>query len=174
MDATEIFLSSTVATCVPALRGVSLALTGNRQSADELAEKAIIWFFANFPAVFPEKRLKMRMLSILHDLYYIAGHRNQKPVQSLADQSGDEPAAPSPCQDSLGPDDFKSAFWQLQDNERELLVLENGAGLTCLEIAEICGCTTAIIDMRRLRARQRLALTLYGEDLLLRQIAAAI
>jgi DNA-directed RNA polymerase specialized sigma24 family protein len=174
MDATEISLSNTVATCVPALRGVSLALTGNRKSADELAEKAIIWFFANRTAVLPEKKLKMRMLSILHDLYYIAGHKSREAIQSIVEQPADEPAASSPRQESLGPDDFKSAFWQLRDNERELLVLEDGAGLTCPEIAEICGCTTAIIDMRRLRSRQRLALTLYGEDLLLRQIAAAM
>jgi DNA-directed RNA polymerase specialized sigma24 family protein len=174
MDATEISLSSTVATCVPVLRGVSLALTGNRKSADDLAEKAIIWFFANRTAVLPENKLKMRMLSILHDVYYIAGHKSREAIQSVVEQAADEPAASSPRQESLGPDDFKSAFWQLRDNERELLVLEDGAGLTCPEIAEICGCTTAIIDRRRLRARQRLALTLYGEDLLLRQIAAAM
>jgi DNA-directed RNA polymerase specialized sigma24 family protein len=163
MDATEISLSSSIATCVPALRGVSFALTGNRQSADELAEKAIIWFSANRTAVFPERKLKVRMLSIVHDLYYIAGHQCREAIQSLAEQSADEPTASSSYQDSIKSDDFKSAFWQLRDNEREVLVLEDGAGLTCPEIAEICGCTTAMIDMREfVRAPAPGANTLWG------------
>ncbi len=163
MIATKVSISSSIAKCIPALRGVSFILTGDRQRADDIAEKAIIWLFDNLPAALPEQELKVRMLSILHDLYYVGGHKSRKAKSATGKVRGMELAA-SIHQDSLAFDQFRMAFCQLRDNEREVLILEEACGLSATEVAKICGCKISAIDIRVLRARQKLTRILYEND----------
>jgi RNA polymerase sigma-70 factor (ECF subfamily) len=53
--------------------------------------------------------------------------------------------------------DFKKAFYQLSEDQREVLLLLGAAGLTYEEAAETCGVAIGTIKSRANRARTRLA-----------------
>ena len=53
--------------------------------------------------------------------------------------------------------DFKAAFAELPEDQREALTLVGAAGFTYDEAAEICGCATGTVKSRVNRARTRLA-----------------
>jgi RNA polymerase sigma-70 factor (ECF subfamily) len=150
-------ISSDVAACVPAMRAISFVLTGNRQRADELVEEAINWFITDPSVVSLGIRLKVRMFSVLHELRCIGRDKSRETVRSIGDSGANTTAAQSIQDDSLVSDDFRSAFWQLGEDEREALILVEVSNLSYEEVAKVCGSTTSIIDIRVSRARQNLA-----------------
>ena len=150
-------ISNDIATCVPALRAISFVLTGNSDGADDLVEEAINWFFTDPPAAPPRIVLKVRMFAILHDLHCIGGHKTCESARSIEDWGAGAPVAQSIQDDSPVSDEFRGAFWRLDDDEREVLILAEVSGLSPEEVAQVCGCTRSKIDMRVSRARQKLA-----------------
>jgi hypothetical protein len=53
-------------------------------------------------------------------------------------------------------DMFLRAFWQLDDAQREALILEGAGGLTRYEAATVCGCTARTLGERISDARHEL------------------
>jgi len=142
--------------CVAPLRAVARILTGDRERADDLAEKAIIQVFADPQPRPPGAKLKTWMFTILHNLYYCEQSRKRAPTQSVGDMVAEPPPTLSREEESLVFRDFGRAFRQLGDGEREVLILEGASGLSCEEVAKVCGCTAAAIGTRVSSARQKL------------------
>lgn len=52
--------------------------------------------------------------------------------------------------------DFRRAFWQLADDQREALILVGASGLSCDEAAQVCECPKGTIKSGVSRARREL------------------
>jgi RNA polymerase sigma-70 factor (ECF subfamily) len=160
---TTIRPSSNIAACIPALRAVSLTLTGDRQRADDLVERAIRQAQSDPQPMPTGPKVRVWMFSILHDLHYSGSGLDQRraAIQPIDDRRADTPPTASSQEGYLlSEDDFRKAFWQLDAHEREVLILVEASGLSRHEVAKVCCCTTRTIDVCVSRARQKLLLTL--------------
>jgi len=160
MKATGISTAHEVAVCVPSLRAVAMVLARNLRRADNLVEDVIIRVLTGSELALPGTKVRVWMFTILHQLHYAALIKNLVGIRPIGDVVADAPDALPSWGDSLLSADFRRAFWQLGDEEREVLMLEAANGLSCEEIANVCGCTTSMIDMRASRARHKLLRTL--------------
>ena len=142
-------ISRDMAARVPALRALALFLTGDRERGDDLLAAAITWFFTDPPAAPPTITLEILMFAILHDLYCLGGCKSAG--------GWDTPAAQAIGASRLVSDQFRSAFWRLGGDERELLMLAEASGLSGAEVAQICGCTPAAVAAGVARAWRKLA-----------------
>jgi len=122
---------------LPALRAFARALTGARDSADDLVRSAITAGLAPGRHAPPAVDGTVWLLAILHDLY-----------QDIA--------APVTAPRTAADDAFGDAFWQLQDDERGALVLTVAAGLSSAEAAFVCGCSASTIGVRAMQGRHAL------------------
>jgi RNA polymerase sigma-70 factor (ECF subfamily) len=123
--------------CLPALRAFARALTGARDSADDLVRSAITTGLAPDRHAPPAIHRTVWLLAIVHDLHQDSA-APVKPPRAAAD------------------DAFGEAFWQLQDEEREALILTVAAGLSSAEAAFVCGCSANTIGMRAMQGRHTL------------------
>jgi DNA-directed RNA polymerase specialized sigma24 family protein len=149
-------MSSNFTQCIPALRAVSFVLTGDRQRAVALVEKTIIHFFTDPRNAPPGASLKVWMLMTLHSLHFSESSQTRKAIHPLGAAVAESPASSSNPEVSLGSVEFRCAFWRLCDDEREALFLREAGGLSCEEVAKVCGCTTRVIETLALRARRKL------------------
>jgi RNA polymerase sigma-70 factor (ECF subfamily) len=149
-------MSTNFTQCIPALRAVSFVLTGDRQRAVALVEKTIIHFFADPRNAPPGVSLKVWMLMTLHSLYFSESGQNRKAIHSLGAAVAESPASLSSPDVGRGSVEFRRAFWRLGDDEREALFLREAGGLSCEEVAKVCGCATSVTETLALRARRKL------------------
>ena len=97
------------------------------------------------------------LFTILRNTYY-SHHRKAR--REVADVDGvlSEALAQKPDHDGrLQMRDFNAAFDELNDEQREALVLVGAAGFSYEEAAETCGVAVGTIKSRVNRARARLA-----------------
>jgi RNA polymerase sigma-70 factor (ECF subfamily) len=160
MKTTGISTAHEVAVCVPSLRAVAMVLTSNRERADNLVEDVIIRVLSGSELAPPRTKVKVWMFTILHQLHYAALIKNHLGIRSIGDAVADTPGSLPSREDGLVSSDFRRAFWQLGDKEREVLILEATNDLSREEIANVCGCATSLIDMRASRACRKLLRTL--------------
>jgi len=163
-------MSNNFTQCIPALRAVSFVLTGDRQRAVALVEKTIIRFFTDPRNAPPGASVKVWMLMTLHSLHFSESSQNRKAIGSLGAAVAESPASLSSPEVGLGSVEFRRAFWRLGDDEREALFLREAGGLSCEEVAKVCGCTASATETLALRARRKLErLLLVASDTVSRQ-----
>jgi len=142
--------------CIPHLRAFARFLTGNRERADDLVQDTIVRALTAAHQFQPGTNLKAWMFTILRNLHYNELRKNRVRVQSLDDASAYEPAILPSQEASLEFGDFRRAFWQLGDDQREVLILVGASGLSYEEAAKVCDCPTGTIKSRVSRARREL------------------
>ena len=146
--------------CMPHLRAFARFLTGNRERADDLVQDTIVRALTAAHQYQPGTNLKAWMFTILRNQHYNDLRKNRIRLQSLDDPSVGEATAP-PTQDAhLEFGDFRRAFWQLGEDQREVLILIGASGLSYEEAARVCSCPTGTIKSRVSRARRELLKTL--------------
>ena len=146
--------------CVPHLRAFARFLTGNRERADDLVQDTIVRALTAAHQFQRGTNLKAWMFTILRNQHYNDVRKARVRLQSLDDPSIDEPAAAPSQEARLEFGDFRRAFWQLAENQREVLILIGASGLSYDEAARICNCPTGTIKSRVSRARRELLATL--------------
>jgi RNA polymerase sigma-70 factor (ECF subfamily) len=149
-------MTSDIAPFIPLLRGVSMILTGNRERADDLVEETIMRIWNGPRPVSPGTERKVWMLTILHNVHYSRLSEGRVTIRSIGVTSTDAPNLLSSQGAAFVSDKFLCAFWQLGEEEREALILEEAIGLSCEEVAKVFGCTTGMIATRVSHARQKL------------------
>jgi RNA polymerase sigma-70 factor (ECF subfamily) len=147
--------------CVPHLRAFARFLTGNRERADDLVQDTVVRALTAAHQFKPGTNLKAWMFTILRNQHYNDVRRSRVRALSLDDPSIDEPAAPATQEARLEFGDFRRAFWQLGEDQREVLILIGASGLSYEEAARICKCPTGTIKSRVSRARRELLQTLH-------------
>jgi len=142
--------------CIPHLRAYARFLTGSRERADDLVQDALVRALTASHQFQAGTNLKAWIFTILRNLFYNEIRKNRLKVQSIDDIPGEGPATP-PTQDvNLEFADFRRAFWQLGQSQREVLIMVGASGLSYEEAAEICGCAVGTIKSRVSRARREL------------------
>jgi RNA polymerase sigma-70 factor (ECF subfamily) len=147
--------------CVPHLRAFARFLTGNRERADDLVQDTVVRALTAAHQFQRGTNLKAWMFTILRNQHYNDVRKTRIRLQSLDDPSIDEPAAPATQDARLEFGDFRRAFWQLAENQREVLILIGASGLSYEEAAKVCNCPTGTIKSRVSRARRELLKTLH-------------
>ncbi|TCO69552.1 RNA polymerase sigma-70 factor (ECF subfamily) [Rhodovulum euryhalinum] len=152
------------------MRAFALSLARNPATADDLVQEAIVKAWANLDKFEPGSNLRAWLFTILRNTYYSMHRKRRREVE---DPEGVHAATLSdrPRHDGrLALEDFRVAFEQLSDEQREALILVGAEGFSCEEAAATCGCAVGTIKSRVNRGRARLIELMHldeGEDVLI-------
>ncbi|MBY6067453.1 RNA polymerase sigma factor [Leisingera aquaemixtae] len=139
-----------------ALRAFAVSLTRNSATADDLVQDTLVKAWTNIDKFEPGSNMRAWLFTILRNTFYSLRRKRKREVED-ADGVLSEKLAQKPEHDGrLHMRDFGSAFAQLNDEQREALVLVGAGGFSYEEAAEMCGVKTGTIKSRVNRARARL------------------
>ncbi|WP_227271395.1 RNA polymerase sigma factor [Roseobacter weihaiensis] len=142
---------------LPALRAFAISLTRNAATADDMVQDTIVKAWTNIEKFEAGSNLRAWLFTILRNTYY---SQRRKTKREVADVDGIHTGAlaEKPAHDGrLQLADFRSAFGQLTDEQREALLLVGASGFSYEEAARMCGVAVGTVKSRTGRARQRLA-----------------
>lgn len=146
------------------MRAFALGLTRNSSTADDVVQEAVVKAWANFDKFEPGTNLRAWLFTILRNTYYSMHRKRRREVEdpdgALADGLSEKPHHDG----RLALEDFRVAFAELTDEQREALILVGAEGFSYEEAAATCGCAVGTIKSRVNRARARLAELMHLED----------
>ncbi|MGR3513518.1 MAG: RNA polymerase sigma factor [Paracoccaceae bacterium] len=157
-------LQEEMLTHLPSLRAFAMSLTRDRTQADDLVQETILRAWAKIDQFEVGTNMRAWMFTILRNYFYTM-RRKQK--REVADEDGALAAQLSvkPAHDGhMALEEFKDAFAQLRDEQREALLLVGVSGFSVEEAAEMCGCAPGTIKSRTSRGRKQLAKLLNLDD----------
>ncbi|MEY8799946.1 RNA polymerase sigma factor [Leisingera sp. XS_AS12] len=139
-----------------ALRAFAISLTRNSATADDLVQDTLIKAWTNIDKFQVGSNMRAWLFTILRNTYYSLRRKRKREVED-GDGVLSGALAQKPDHDGrLHMRDFHAAFAQLNDEQREALVLVGASGFSYEEAAEMCGVRTGTIKSRVNRARARL------------------
>jgi RNA polymerase sigma-70 factor (ECF subfamily) len=142
--------------CLPQLRAFARVLTGNRDRADDLVQDTVVHALTAAHQFEVGTNLQAWMFTILRNLRYTELRRMMRVSFQSLDASVHQPAVLPSQEASLEFGDFRRAFRQLGDDQREALILVGADGLSYEEAAKVCDCAMGTIKSRVSRARGEL------------------
>lgn len=154
-----------VVDCIPHLRAFARSLTRNREQADDLVQDAIVRALGAAGQFMPGTNFKAWIFTILRNAYFNEGRKRAHLFTSVEDLAADEPSIPAAQESNLEFGDFRRAFWQLEADQREVLVLVGASGLSYEEAASVCNCAIGTIKSRVSRARAELKRLLSNDEI---------
>lgn len=150
---------------LPALRAFALSLTREGASADDLVQDTIVKAWTNMDKFQPGTNLRAWLFTILRNTFYSARRKTKREV---SDSDGLYAARLSTRPDHdgrLALRDFRVAFEQLPDEQREALILVGASGFSYEEVADMTGVAIGTVKSRANRGRRKLAELLHlGEN----------
>ncbi len=142
---------------LPAMRGFALNLTRNPSVADDMVQDAVEKAWTSFDKFEPGTNMRAWLFTILRNTYYSSRRKMRREVPDV-DGAHTETLAEKPAHDGrLQMTDFRAAFAQLNDEQREALLLVGASGFSYEEAAQMCGVAVGTMKSRTGRARQKLA-----------------
>lgn len=142
---------------LPSLRAFAMSLTRDRTLSDDLVQETILRAWSNIDQFEPGTNMRAWMFTILRNYFYTMRRKQKREVAdedgALAAQLSEKPAHDG----HLALEEFKEAFAQLRDEQREALLLVGVSGFSVEEAAEMCGCAPGTIKSRASRGRKQLA-----------------
>lgn len=149
---------------LPALRAFALSLTREGASADDLVQDTIVKAWTNIEKFQAGTNLRAWLFTILRNTFYSARRKTRREV---SDSDGIHAArlTTRPEHDGrLALADFRVAFAQLPDEQREALILVGASGFSYEEAASMTGVAVGTVKSRANRGRRKLAELLQLED----------
>ena len=149
---------------LPALRAFALSLTRNGAVADDMVQDTVVKAWTNIDKFQEGTNMRAWLFTILRNTYYSS---RRKVKREVADVDGVHTGnmAEKPAHDGrLQMNDFRKAFAQLPDEQRETLVLVGASGFSYEEAAEMCGVAVGTIKSRANRGRKRLSELMHLDD----------
>ena len=142
---------------LPALRAFAMSLTRNSATADDMVQDAVEKAWVNFDKFKPGTNMRAWLFTILRNTYYSSRRKAKREVADpegvFVGQMSEKPAHDG----HLQMEEFRAAFAELPDEQREALTLVGASGFSYEEAAEMCDCAVGTIKSRANRARKRLA-----------------
>lgn len=141
---------------IPAMRAFAMSLTRNSATADDMVQDTLVKAWTNIEKFEVGTNLRAWLFTILRNTYYSS---RRKLKREVADVDGvfAEGLAEKPAHDGvLQLTDFKVAFAQLTDEQREALILVGAQGFAYEEAAQLCGVKVGTIKSRVNRGRAAL------------------
>lgn len=149
---------------LPAMRAFALSLTRNPATADDMVQDTVVKAWTNIDKFEVGTNLRAWLFTILRNTYY---SNRRKAKREVGDGDGvfTESLSQKPDHDGhLQMRDFRAAFVQLPDEQREALVLVGASGFAYEEAAEMCGVAVGTIKSRVNRGRAKLAELMHLDD----------
>lgn len=151
--------------CLPRLRAFARGLTRTPERADDLVQDTVVHALTAAHQFQAGSNLQSWMFTILRNLRYSELRRMKRvPFQSL-DASACQPAVAATQELALEFGDFRRAFEQLGDDQRDALILVGADGLSYEEAARARDCATGTIKSRVSRGRGKLRQILTDDSL---------
>ncbi|MEO0751281.1 MAG: RNA polymerase sigma factor [Pseudomonadota bacterium] len=142
---------------LPAMRAFAMSLTRNPATADDMVQDTLVKAWTNIGKFEPGTNMRAWLFTILRNTFY---SNRRKAKREVADVDGvlTESLSQKPDHDGrLHMADFRDAFAELPDEQREALVLVGASGFAYEEAAQMCGVAVGTIKSRVNRGRKRLA-----------------
>ena len=153
---------------LPALRAFALSLTREGSSADDLVQDTIIKAWTNIDKFQAGTNLRAWLFTILRNTFYSARRKTRREVSDTDGIHASRQATRPEHDGRLAMNDFRVAFAQLPDEQREALILVGASGFSYDEAARMTGVAVGTVKSRANRGRRRLAELLHladGEEL---------
>jgi RNA polymerase sigma-70 factor, ECF subfamily len=146
---------------VPRLRRYARALTGDRNTADDLVQDTLERALSRFHLWREGSDLRAWLFTIMHNIYVNQiRSRIRRQHEALETEPAVE-AAPEP--DWLEIRDLEAALARLPEEQRAVVLLVGLEQFTYEETARVLGVPTGTVMSRLSRARERLRLMLGGD-----------
>ncbi|MBU3029058.1 RNA polymerase sigma factor [Paracoccus marinaquae] len=142
---------------LPALRAFALSLTREGASADDLVQDTIVKAWTNMDKFQPGTNLRAWLFTILRNTFYSARRKTRREVSDSDGIHAGRQATRPEHDGRLALRDFRVAFRQLPDEQREALILVGASGFSYEEAAEMTGVAVGTVKSRANRGRRRLA-----------------
>lgn len=146
-----------IVTHLKPMRAFALSLTRNMARADDLVQDTVVKAWTNIDKFEAGTNMRAWLFTILRNTFYSERRKARREVLdangAFTDQMSEKPAHDG----HLALADFRKAFEQLPDEQREALILVGAQGFAYEEAAQMCGCAVGTIKSRTNRARKRLA-----------------
>jgi len=153
---------------IPHIRAFARSLCSDRSMAEDLAQHALASAVKNRTAYAAGTHLKAWLFTIVRNQFYSDKRRSWRAVPLDQKMAEETLVALSNPMAALELEDVSAAMRQLNDDQREALILSTVAGLSYEEAARICNVNIGTIKSRVSRARQRLAGILAGDGPIVR------
>jgi RNA polymerase sigma-70 factor, ECF subfamily len=140
----------------PKLRAFALSLCHNPDQADDLVQDTLVQAIANLDRFEEGTNLNAWLFTILRNRFYSLVRKRRNEVEDRDGEYAARLATPAEQGANLDFQDFRRAFRQLTDEQREALLLVGASGVPYEEAAAICGVAIGTIKSRVNRARRRL------------------
>ncbi|MEL6595479.1 MAG: RNA polymerase sigma factor [Pseudomonadota bacterium] len=149
---------------LPAMRAFAMSLTRNSATADDMVQDTLVKAWTNIDKFEVGTNMRAWLFTILRNTYYSS---RRKAKREVADVDGvfTESLSQKPDHDGrLQMADFRDAFAQLPDEQREALILVGASGFAYEEAATMCGVAVGTIKSRVNRGRAKLAELMHLTD----------
>lgn len=142
---------------LPAMRAFAISLTRNSAVADDMVQDTVEKAWKSFDKFEAGSNMRAWLFTILRNTYYSSCRRTKREIADI-DGAHTEALAEKPAHDGrLQMTDFRAAFAQLSDEQREALLLVGASGFSYEEAARMCGVAVGTMKSRTGRGRQKLA-----------------
>ncbi len=151
---------------LPALRAFALSLTREGAAADDLVQDTIVKAWTNMDKFQAGTNLRAWLFTILRNTFYSARRKTKREVSDTDGIHAARQATRPEHDGKLALRDFRAAFQQLPDEQREALILVGASGFSYEEAAEMTRVAVGTVKSRANRGRRKLAelLQLKGAD----------
>ena len=149
---------------LPNLRAFALSLTRDRVLADDLVQETIARACGNIEKFERGTNMRAWMFTILRNHFYTMRRKQKREVEDADGLLAGRMSVKPSHDGRLALEEFKEAFAQLRDEQREALLLVGVSGFSVEEAAEMCGCAPGTIKSRASRGRKHLAELLKLKD----------
>lgn len=149
---------------LPALRAFALSLTRNRATADDMMQDTVLKAWTNIEKFQVGTNMRAWLFTILRNNFYSSRRKLNREVADVDNAFSDTLSVKPDHDGRLQMMDFKTAFDQLPDEQREALILVGANGFAYEDAAEMCGVATGTIKSRVNRARAKLTELLELDD----------
>ncbi|MBS0123580.1 RNA polymerase sigma factor [Thetidibacter halocola] len=139
------------------MRAFAMSLTRNSALADDMVQDALIKAWSNIDSFTPGTNMRAWLFTILRNTFYSHYRKRRREVEDVDGVHSAQLAAKPDHDGRLQMRDFNAAFDQLNEEQREALILIGAGGFSYEEAAETCGVAVGTIKSRVNRARARLA-----------------
>lgn len=142
---------------LPAMRAFAISLTRNLAVADDMVQDTLVKAWTNIEKFEVGSNMRAWLFTILRNTYYSSRRKSNREVADV-DGVFTQNLAVKPDHDGhLQMADFRNALAQLNDQQREALLLVGASGFSYEEAGEMCGVAAGTIKSRTNRARIKLA-----------------
>ncbi len=142
---------------IGSMRAFAISLCRNGATADDIVQDALIKAWSNIDSFEQGTNMRAWLFTIVRNTYFSLHRKRKREVEDVDGVMAEKLSQKPEHDGRLALKDFAVAFDELNDEQREALVLVGAQGFSYEEAAEMCGVALGTIKSRVNRARAQLA-----------------